>query len=202
MSVDDVFQLRGVHIITGGNDHPLDALAEIYEAVLVHEAQVAGMEPHPAVKVPPEGLGRLGGIIHVAKHDGGTGHANLALGVGFHFLGSAHLDDFIIGIREGYADGTGTGIVLGGQAGSGDAFGGAIALPDLLGAAVLLQESIYLLLQFRGQAVAAGENTLQEAQVRILQAVRPQKSFKQRRHAGNQLRLLLDEDVGILLVLN
>ena len=56
MAVNHIFQLRGVDVIAGGNNHPLDPLAEIDEAVLIHPAQVAGVQPDPAFWVAAQGL--------------------------------------------------------------------------------------------------------------------------------------------------
>ena len=197
MAVDDVFQLGGVDVVAGGDDHPLDALAEIDEAVLVHVAQVAGVQPDAAVEMAAQGGGGFLGVIHVAHHHGGAGDADFALGVGGDLLLGAGLHDLIEGIGEGHADGAGAGIILGGQAGGGDAFGGAVALADLLRAVVGFQEGIHLLLQLRGEAVAAGEDALQEAQIRLLQILRPQQRLEQGGHAGDQVGLLLHENIGV-----
>ena len=197
MAVDDILQLGGIDIVAGGDDHPLHPLAEVHEAVLIHVAQVAGVQPDAPVVVAAQGGGGLLGVIHIAHHYAGAGDADLALDVRLHLGQGAGLHDLIEGIREGHADGAGPGIVLGGQAGGGDAFGGAVALPDLLSAAVGLQEGVHLPLQLRGQAVAAGEDALQEAQVRPLQLVRPQQGFEQGGHAGDQIGLLLQQNFGV-----
>ena len=197
MAVDDVFQLRGVDVVAGGDDHPLDALAEIDKAILVHVAQVAGVKPDAAVVMAAQGVGSFLGVVHVAHHDGGTGDADFALGVGRDFLGGAGGDNLIISIREGHADGAAAGIILGGQAGGGDTLGGAVALPNLLGAVVSLQKGIHLFLQFRTQAVTAGENTLQEAQILSFQVLCPEQGFKEGGHAGDQVGLLLDKGLSV-----
>ena len=44
MAVNDVFQLAGIDVIAGGDDHALDALGEVDKAVLVHLAKVAGVQ--------------------------------------------------------------------------------------------------------------------------------------------------------------
>ena len=160
-------------------------------------AQVSGVEPDPAIVMAAQGIGRLVGVVHIAQHDRRAGDADLSLDVGAHLVGGAGLHDLIVCIREGHADGALPGIVLGGQAGGGDALGGAVALPDLLGAVVLPQESVHLLLQLRAQAVAAGEDALQEAQVRPLQVLRPQQRLKEGRHAGDQVGLLLHKGLGV-----
>ena len=99
------------------------------------------MDPGQAVGVGLLGLGRLLGVVDILQHHGGAGQADLALlAVGDLLLG-AGLDDLIIGIREGDADGALLLLVDGGQAAGGDALGGAVALPDGDGCAVLLQEA-------------------------------------------------------------
>ena len=160
-------------------------------------AQIAGVEPDTAVAVTAEGLGSFTGVVHVTQHHRGAGNTDLTLGVGRLFLHRAGFDDLIIGIGEGNADGTGPGVILGGQAGSGDTFRGAVALPDLLGASVEFQESVHFLLQFRGQGITAAENALQEAEVGLFQLVRPEQGFKQGGHAGDQLGLVLQQGVGV-----
>ena len=142
VALQDVLQLGGIHVVAVGDDHALDALAEVDEALLVHHAQVAGMDPGQSVGVGLLGLGRLLGVVDILQHHGGAGQADLALlAVGDLLLG-AGLDDLIIGIREGDADGALLLLVDGGQAAGGDALGGAVALPDGDGCAVLLQEGI------------------------------------------------------------
>ena len=197
MAVDDIFNLTGIDIVAGGDDHPLDALTEIHEAVLIHVTQITGVQPDAAVIMPAQGGGGFLGVVHIAHHDGGAGHADLAFGVGIHFLGGAGSHDLVINVGEGDTDGAGTGVILGGQAGGGDTFGGAVALSNLLGAAMLLQEGIHLLFQLLGQTVAAGENALQEAQILPLQILGPQQRFKKGGDTGDDVGLLLDEGFGV-----
>ena len=197
MAVDDVLQLAGVDVVARGDDHALDALAEVDEAVAVHGAQVAGVEPDPPVRVAAEGLGGLLRVVDVAHHDRGTGDADLALDVGLQLFLGADLDDFIIGIGEGHADGAGAGVVLGGQAGGRDAFRGAVALADLDLGLVGLQELVHLLFELDGQGVAAGEHAHQEAQVRVLQQGRPQQGLEERGDAGNEVGFFLDQQLGV-----
>ena len=59
VAVQDVLQLGGIDVVAVGDDHALDALAEVDEAVVVHHAQVAGVDPGQAVGVGLQGLGRL-----------------------------------------------------------------------------------------------------------------------------------------------
>ncbi len=80
------------------------------------------------------GLGRLLRMVDVLQHHGGAGQADLALLTVGDLLLSAGLDDFVIGVREGDADGALAVIVDGRQATGGDALGGAVTLADVTGA--------------------------------------------------------------------
>ncbi len=51
MAVDDIFQLAGIDVVAGRDDHALDALREVDEAVLIHLAEVARMQPDASVVV-------------------------------------------------------------------------------------------------------------------------------------------------------
>ena len=197
MTVDDVFELTGIDIVSGGNDHPFHTLAEINEAVLVHMTQVAGVKPDAPIVMAAQGGSCFFRVVHIAHHHRGTGDADLTFGIGVCFLGGAGGDDFVINVGKGNTDGAGTGVILGRQAGGGDAFGGAVAFPDLLGTAVFFQEGIHLLFQLLGQTVAAGEDALQEAQVLTPQVLCPEQCFKERGDAGDDVGLFLDQGLGV-----
>ena len=79
MGVQNILDLAGIHIVAGGDDHALGAAPEIDEALLVHNAQIAGVYPCQAVIVLAQGLGRLLGVVHILLHDGGAGQQDLAL---------------------------------------------------------------------------------------------------------------------------
>ena len=81
IAVDDVFQLAGIDVVAGGDDHALHALREEDEAVLVHLAEIARVEPDAAVLMAAERVGRFFGIIDVAQHDGRARDADFALEV-------------------------------------------------------------------------------------------------------------------------
>ena len=81
IAVDDVFQLARIDVVAGGDDHALHALREEDEAVLVHLAEIARVEPDAAVFVAAERVGRFFGIIDVAQHDGRARDADFALEV-------------------------------------------------------------------------------------------------------------------------
>ena len=155
------------------------------------------MHPDASVGVTAECVGRLGLVVHVAEHDRRAADADLALHVGIDLVGRAGLDDLVVGIREGNADGADAVIVLRGQAAGRDALGQAVALTDLDGGVVRLQEFINLLFQLDGKAVAAAEHALEAAEVGIFQLLRAQQRFKQRRDARNDVRLLFDEQIGV-----
>ena len=197
VAVDDVFQLAGIDVVAGGDNHALDALGEIDEAVLVHFAEVAGVQPDAAVLMAAEGVVRFLGIVDVLKHDRRAGDADLALEIGVELLRSAGLDDLVIGIRERNADGADAVIVLRRQAGGCDALGQAVALPHLHGGVVRLEEIVDLFLQLDGHAVAAGEHALEAAEIRVFELFSPQQRLKQRRDAGDDIGLLLDEKLCV-----
>ena len=52
-----------------------------------------------------QGASRLLVVVHVAQHDGRAADADLALHVGIDLVGRADLDDLVIGVGEGDADG-------------------------------------------------------------------------------------------------
>ena len=155
------------------------------------------MEPDAAVVVAAEGIGSLFGVVHIAEHDGRAGDADFALDVRVDLVGGTGLDNFIISIREGDADGADAVIVLRGQAAGCDALGQAVALADLDGGVVRFQESVDLLFQLDGEAVAAAEDTLEAGEVGVFEFVGTEQRLEERRHAGDDVRLLFDEQVGI-----
>ena len=73
--------------------------------LIVHDTQVAGIDPGEAVIVLAEGLGRLVGVVHVLLHDGGACQQDLALLAVGQLLVGAGLDDLDIRVGEGQADG-------------------------------------------------------------------------------------------------
>ena len=48
-TVDDILDLTGIDIVAVGDDHALDALFKVNVAILVHRAEVAGIQPDVAV---------------------------------------------------------------------------------------------------------------------------------------------------------
>ena len=62
---------------------------------------------------------------------------------------------------------------------------------------MLLQESIHLFLQFRGQGVTAREDALQEAEVHPIQGIGAEQRLKQGGHAGDQVGFLLFQNFRI-----
>ena len=59
------------------------------------------------------------------------------------------------------------------------------------------KECIHLLLELGAQAVAAGEDALEEAQVHALQLGSPEQGLEQGGHAGDQVGLLLHQHIGV-----
>ena len=136
MGVQNVLNLGGVDVVAGGDDHPLGSAAEIHEALAVHGAKVAGADPGQAVGVVLQGFRGFLRMVHVLLHHRGTGQKDLALLTVGKLLLGAGLDDFVICIGEGNADGADAVIVLRRQAAGRDALGQAVALPDLDGGIV------------------------------------------------------------------
>ena len=64
-----------------------------------------------------------------------------------------------------------------------DALGQAVALADLYVGIVGGEELVHLLFQLNGQAVAAAEDALEEAQVGALQIFGPEQGLEERGHA-------------------
>ena len=54
--VYDVFKLSGIHIVAGADDHSLCTASEVDEALAVHRAEVAGVDPCQPVVVLAQGL--------------------------------------------------------------------------------------------------------------------------------------------------
>ena len=59
------------------------------------------------------------------------------------------------------------------------------------------QEGVDLFLQLDGQAVAAAEHALEAGEIGAFELVRAKQRLEQRRHAGDDIRLLFDEQLGI-----
>ena len=199
MGVQNILQLTGIHVVAGGNDHPLGASLEVDEALLVHGAQIAGIHPRQPVRVLPQRMRRLLGVVHVLLHDGGARQQDLALLAVGHLLVGVGSDDLDIGVGEGQTDGALLIDVGGGQAAGGHRLRGAVALPHLNDRVVVVQEPVELLLQLNGQAVAAGEHALQTAEVGAVHAGQPQQRLVQSGHTGDKVALVLHDLLGVAL---
>ena len=147
MGFQHVFYLGWVYVIAVGDYHALDALTEVYEAFLVHFAQIAGMYPYEAVAVVLHGVCGLLGMVHVAQHHRGARKTYLALLAVWYLLGGAGLYYLIVGIREGQAYAALLCLVHGGKAAGGDALGGSVAFADFDSCAVGSKERVKALLQ-------------------------------------------------------
>ncbi|MCY1358514.1 hypothetical protein D9M69_450500 [compost metagenome] len=73
MAGNGCLDLGGVHVLAAGDDHVLDAVADVDEAVLVHVTAVTGVHP-PAAQHLGSGLR----FIPVAEHHVRPAHNNLA----------------------------------------------------------------------------------------------------------------------------
>ena len=168
--VEDILNLTGIDVVAGGNDHALGAAAEVNKALLIHCAEVAGVDPCETVGVMTQGLRSLVGVLHVFLHHSGTGEQNLTFrAVGDLFIG-ARFYDLDIGVRERNADASLLEHVRRGQTACCDGLCGAVALAHRYGCAVGVEKFIQLFLQLDTQAVSAGEHTLERAEVRTLHA--------------------------------
>ena len=85
------------------------------------------------------------------------------------------------------------------QAAGRDRLGRAVALAHLNGRLVVIEELVELLLQLDRQAVAAGEYALERAEVRPVHARQAQQRFVKRRHAGDEVALVLHDLLGVAL---
>ena len=155
------------------------------------------MQPDAAVVVPLQNERRLLRIVEIAEHDRRAGQADLALLAGGDLLRCAGADDLIEGVGEGNADGAVARGVDRRQAAGRYAFRRAVALADLHLGIVRAQEGVDLVLQLHGQGVAAGEYAHEERHVELFQPGRAQQSLEQRRHAGDEVRVLFAQQVGI-----
>ena len=85
------------------------------------------------------------------------------------------------------------------QAAGRDCLGRAVALAHLNGRLVVIEELVELLLQLDRQTVAAGEYALERAEVRPVHARQAQQRFVKRRHAGDEVALVLHDLLGVAL---
>ena len=199
MGVQNIFDLAGIYIVARGDDHPLGAAPEIDEALAVHGAQVAGIDPCQPVAVGTQSLGRLLGVVHVFLHHGGACQKDLALLAVGELLIGAGLHDLDVGVGEGQADGALLIHIHRGQAAGGDGLGGAVAFPHLNDSVVVVEKLVELLLQLNGQAVAAGENTLEAGEIGIAHTGQPQQGLVQSGNTRDKIALVLHDLLGIAL---
>ena len=197
MRIKDVLDLGGIHVVAARDDHALDALAEINEAVLVHLAEVARVHPGHAVRMGAQRVRRLLRVADVFHHHRGAGKADFALlAIGEFFL-RADADDLVERIRERDADAPLAGHMVRREAARGDALRGAIALADFDGGLMILQEFVKTFLELHGKRIAAGEHALQAGKVKILQPRDAQQRLIERRHARDEVGLVLSEQLRV-----
>ena len=155
------------------------------------------MDPGKTVLMGLEGLSRFLRVVEIAHHHRRPRQADLALGAVGNLLLRPVLHDLIVGVREGDADGAFPGDVVRRQAGGGNALRQAVALPHLNGGMVIKEELVEPLLQFHGQAVAAGVDALQANEIRVFHFGQPQQRLIQGGDAGNQVAAVLHQHLGI-----
>src|SRR5208283_4464251 len=98
MPVEDGLDLRRKDVEARRLDHALEAIAEVEEAVRIHAAEIAGVQPDAAVTMAAQGAARRLGIVEVADHDVGARDADLALLPGRKILqgfGAADLNEHV-----------------------------------------------------------------------------------------------------------
>ena len=199
-AVDDVFQLRGIDIVAVGDDHALKSLPEVYIAVLVHHAEVAGIQPGVAVGQHPQRLCRLLRQLEIAGHDRRTFENNFTLLTGEKLLVRARLHNAVNRIGEGNADAALAVVVLGRETAGGDTFGQSVSFTHLNVRVVRLEKGVDLLFQLHRKAVAAAEHAKKEAHVQPVKLRHVEQGFKDGRHACDEIRLLAAQHIGVALV--
>ena len=137
-----------------------------------------------------QGLRGLLGVVNILHHDGGAGDEDLALLAVGQLLVRARFDYFVICIREGQTDAAFFGHVRRRQAACRDAFGKAEALANLNFCIVIVQELVEFLFKLNRQAVAAGENALERAEVGVVHARQAQQRFVKRGNAGDEVAVI------------
>jgi len=73
---DDALHLGRIHVLAAGDNHVLEPVVQVEEAVRVEGSAVAGAQPAAG----EHHLGGLFGLTPVAFHDAGAGHQDLAGG--------------------------------------------------------------------------------------------------------------------------
>ena len=197
MGVQNVLQLTGIDVVTRGDDHPLGSALEINEALLVHGAQIAGIDPGQPIGVGLEGMGGLLRVLHVFLHHSGPGQKDFTfLAVG-QLLIRSRCYDLDVGIGERQADAALFCHMGRSQAAGGHRFGGAVAFPHLNGGLVVIEELVELFLQFHRQGVSAREHALQTAEISAIHRGQAQQRLVQGGNTGNEIAAMLDDQLGI-----
>ena len=199
MTFQDVLDLGRIDIVAVGDDHALDALAEVDEALLVHQAQVPGVEPDVAVRVAAQRLGILLFVVDVADHHRRAGQADLTLFPVGELVAGTGLADLVIGVRIGQADAAFLFLVVRSQAAGGHTFGSAVTFPHADAGVVVGEETVELLLQFDGERVSAGEYAPQAGKVRPVEIGIAGDGFEERRDTGDEGRPGLPDQARVTL---
>ena len=126
MPLDNILKLRRIHVVSAGDDHPFDPLAEIDEAFVVHLAQIARVKPHMAVLMHAHRLLVLLLMADVTQHHRRSGEADFAFLAKRQLITGARFADLEISVRERNADGTFLLLVVWRQAAGGHALGRAV----------------------------------------------------------------------------
>ena len=140
--VKNIFKLRGIHIVAAGDNHSLEALAEIYEAFVVHGAEVAGMNPSASVGVHLKGLSIFFRMVEIAYHNRRAGNADFALLTVGKLLLSAGLHNAVVGVREWLTYAALLIHMGGGEAACGNAFRCAVTFAHLNTCVVVIEEFV------------------------------------------------------------
>lgn len=127
-----------IYVYAGNYDKTLKSLFKVYEAVIIHGADVARVEPHSAVCMGAQRSSRFGGIVEIALHNGGTAYADFTLCIGRKLAVVLRIDYLIVNVRIRYSDTALAEKVTRGKAGRRNALRCTIALSNLYLSVVLL----------------------------------------------------------------
>ncbi len=172
---------------------------EIDEVLLVHVAEVSGVEPDFSVRMLYERLGSLFRLVFVTQHDGGTLDGDLTFLARREEFFGAGLDDLVSGVGVTDADGAFFILGAGRQAGGRDGLGEAVALADLDARAVLFQPLVDFTLQRDRDGVASGEHTHEVGDVGVLHVFGLDEHLEEGRDAGDEVRMELLHGLRIAL---
>ena len=180
MVKEHLVNLLGIDVVPAGHDQVLLPVHDRQVAVLIEESDIAGIEP-PV----PENLGRLLGLLVIARHDLRPLDADLPRLARRQFLFARfQVDDLQVRVRQRDAHGPGLGLALPrGRHGKGHVFRQAINVVDSL------PRQVHELLHgVRRQRCGAGEKSLDERQIHGAKILPAEEPHEDGGHAGKKGR--------------